>query len=120
MGSTDLPAQFTFLLAAYGAVILLTVFLPFIASFILDGIVLIIRKRGPRGLFLAVAFSIVVAVAGGLALQYGLNGMENSAASAPSMALVAQMLLTFSIPLATAAFLVRTASQFFKARRRAA
>lgn len=89
------------LLGSVVAVVLLAVLLPFAASLILDSVVLVLRGRGIRGLFVAGALTAVTTVTGLIALEAG--GSRASTAFSSSAAL----LLPFSCALAAIAFVVR-------------
>lgn len=55
MSTTNLLGDMTTILTAYIGVVVLVVFLPFAATFILDGIVLVFRGRGLKPLVIGVA-----------------------------------------------------------------
>ena len=107
-------------MAAYGGIIVLTVFLPFIASFILDGFVQVLRSSGLKFFLAALALTGIFALAGYLLWQYGINNPPLPSSTLESMGTMAQMLLTFSTVLALAAFVSRTAKLLWKTRRAAA
>ena len=114
------PDSFGASLAAYGGIIVLTVFLPFIASFILDGVVQVLRSNGLKFFLAALGLTGVFALAGYLLWQYGINNPPLPSSTLESMGTMAQMLLTFSTVLALAAFVSRTAKLLWKTRRAAA
>ncbi|MCU1405987.1 MAG: hypothetical protein JWQ43_2290 [Glaciihabitans sp.] len=82
---------------------LLTLPIPFFASFVLDGLLNLMRGRGPKQLLLAIAFTVLLVVAaamawaycaqqaaGNLALQAQVDSLQKFATSAlPILALVA-------------------------------
>lgn len=53
------------------APLVLAIFLPFVASLLLDGVVFLLRGRGVRPLLLAVAMTAAMAIAGLVALSMG-------------------------------------------------
>jgi hypothetical protein len=114
------PDSLGALLAAYGGIIVMTVFLPFIASFILDGVVQVLRSNGLKVLLAALGLTVAFALAGYLLWRYGINNPPLASSTLESMGTMAQMLLTFSTALALAAFVSRTAKLLWKARRAAA
>ena len=89
------------MLGSLVAPIVLAVLLPFAASMILDGLVLVLRGRGLRGLVVALTLTGAVAVCGVLALTAG--GPQ----SASSFSTSASFLLPWSSALAGLAFVVR-------------
>jgi hypothetical protein len=81
--------------------LLLAVLLPFAASLILDAIVLVLRRRGVRGLLVASGLTAAVVIAGVAALSAG--GPTAHASFATS----ASFLLPWSCAIAAVAFLIR-------------
>jgi hypothetical protein len=110
------------ILTAYAGVIILVVLLPFVATFILDGVVLVFRGRGLKPLMLGVAFTILVTILGLVAVSYGQAEAGPTPGTAAGMESMTRMLLPFSIGLALLAFVSRTVSTVLKgsgsARRR--
>ncbi|TFB99512.1 MULTISPECIES: hypothetical protein [unclassified Cryobacterium] len=99
---------------------LMTVALPFVASYLLDGIVQVLRNNGLKLFLAALAMSVVVAFGGYLLWQYGVSNPPVTPETLASMGMVAQMLATYSTALALFAFVIRTVSLLWKTRRRAA
>lgn len=96
------PAAFTgMILGSMVAPLLLTIFLPFTASLLLDGIVFVLRGRGVRPLLLAFALTAVIAIAGLFALSMG--GPD----AATRFSTTAGFLLPWGCGLAGLAFLIR-------------
>ena len=102
--------------AGIAAVMLWAGILPFVASWMLDGIVQVLRRNGLKMFWMALAFTIVVAVAGYLARQYGLGASDVSAASISAMSSLAQTFLMFTIPISLMAFVGRTIKLMRKSR----
>ncbi|TFC36231.1 hypothetical protein [Cryobacterium sp. TMT2-42-4] len=120
MSSEDVLAGFSGLLVAYCGILVGTVFLPFVASFLLDGIVQILRGNGPKMLLGAFSISAVLAGIGYVLWHIGTENPSVTLVTLGSMSTVAQYLLTFSTALALLAFLSRTAKLLWKTRRAAA
>ncbi|MBG6212117.1 hypothetical protein RCH23_000031 [Cryobacterium sp. CAN_C3] len=114
------PDSFGALLAAYGGIMVLTVCLPFVASFILDGVVQVLRSNGLKVFLAAVGMTVLLALGGYLLWQYGINNPPLPPSTLESMGTLAKMLLTFSSALALAAFVSRTLRLLWKTRRAAA
>ena len=114
------PESLGALFAAYGGIIAMTVCLPFVASFILDGVVQVLRSNGLKVLLAALGLTVLFALGGYLLWQYGINNPPLPSSTLESMGTMAQMLLTFSTVLALAAFVSRTVKLLWKTRRAAA
>jgi uncharacterized membrane protein len=114
------PMTLAALFAAYGGMLVITVCLPFVASFLLDGVVQLLRNNGLKYFLGAAGMTVLVALVGFLLWQYGSNNPPLASSTLESMGTVAQMLLTFSAALAIIAFLSRTVRLFWKTRRAAA
>jgi hypothetical protein len=119
-GLTMLAAGIGSLLVAYGGIMLMTVALPFVASYLLDCIVQVLRNNGLKLFLAALAMTVVVAGGGYLLWQYGVSNPPVTPETLASMGMVAQMLATYSTALALFAFVIRTGSLLWKTRRRAA
>jgi hypothetical protein len=117
--SSDLLAGTSALVVAYGGMFVLAGLLPIVAAFVLDGVVQVLRNNGLRFFFLAVGLTVVVAGAGYVLYQFGSNSPMMTAANQASVSNVGSLFLTFSIPLALLAFLIRTAKLLFSNRRSA-
>jgi len=104
-------SMFTAALAGPFGAVLLTVFLPTVASLIVDAVILLIRKKRVGPLLFAVAFTVAVAVAGTLMWQYGVNNSMDPASTESSTAALASTLLPFGIGGAVFALIVRQANQ---------
>lgn len=102
----------TTILTAYIGVIVLVVFLPFVSTFILDGVVHVFRGRGLKPLLIGVAFTVVVAIVGVATISYGQPEGGPAPETAAGMASIAELLLPFSVGLALLAFVFRTISTF--------
>lgn len=89
------------ILASMVAPLILGIFLPFTASLILDGLVLVLRGRGIGPLLLAVALTAVMTIVGLVALTLG--GPDTSA----RFGMTAGFLLPWGCGLAALAFLIR-------------
>lgn len=105
------------LVVAYGGIFVLAGLLPFVATFLLDGVVQVLRHNGLRYFFLALGMTVVVAVVGVLIYQYGISSPEMTSANLASVTMLGGMFLTFSIPLALFAFLIRTGKLLLGKRR---
>jgi len=103
--------MFTAMLMGPVGAVLLTVFLPTVASLIVDAVILLIRKKRVGPLLFAVAFTAVVAVAGTLMWQYGVNNSMDAASTESSTATLASTLLPFGIGGAIFALIVRQVNQ---------
>jgi len=104
MLSSMIVSQF----AGIAAVMLWGGILPFVASWLLDGVVQVLRNNGLKLFWMALGFTILVAGAGYFARQYGLGAADISAASISAMSSLAQTCLLFTIPLALILFAGRT------------
>lgn len=102
--------------AEVAAVMLWAGILPFAASWLLDGVVQILRHNGLKLFWMALAFTILVAGAGYLAQQYKLSAFDVPAESAAATDPLAPMILSFSIPLALILFAARTIKLLRKSR----
>lgn len=88
---------------------------PFVAVLVLDAIVGLLRREGPKSLIGAIVMTLVVG-GGGYALW--LIGLRyTSAAVADSQALIVALLM-FTVPIAMVAFVVRTVWSFRRTRQR--
>ncbi|TFC84040.1 hypothetical protein E3T28_03680 [Cryobacterium sinapicolor] len=114
------PDSFGALLFAYVGIMVMTVFLPFVASFLLDGVVQVLRGNGLKFFLAALGLTVLFALAGYLLWQYGINNPPLPSSTLVSMGTMAQMLLAFSTALALVAFVSRTAKLLWKTRRAAA
>lgn len=90
--------------------------LPFVASWMLDGVVQVLRHNGLKLFGMALGFTVLVAGAGYLARQYGLRASDVSAASISAMTSLAQTFLMFTIPISLVAFVTRTIKLLRKSR----
>ncbi|TFD19925.1 hypothetical protein [Cryobacterium sp. TMT2-23] len=107
------------MLVAYCGILVGTVFLPFVASFLLDGLVQIARGNGPK-MFLAAFAMTAVFAGGGYALwRIGTGNPLVTSVTLAGMLTVAQYLLTISTVLASLGFVSRTAKLLWKTRRAA-
>ena len=104
MSSEDLLLDIGALVVAYIGILIGTVAMPFSASFILDGIVELLRGNGPKLFVLALAFTAVLAGGGFFLWQFGCGNPTVTAVTLASMAVVTQYLLTFSTVLALVGF----------------
>ena len=107
MNSNVVTDVFTSQLAAVGGVLVLAGILPFIASWMLDGVVQVLRSNGLKLFLMGTGFTVLVAAAGIFVLQYGLNVTGDSEPTA-AVASLAQTILMFTLPLALIAFAIRT------------
>ena len=119
MTSNEVLSGISLLFVAYGGMFVLAGLLPFVATFLLDGVVQVLRSNGLRYFFLALGMTVVVAVVGYIIYQYGINSPAMTSANLASVTRVGGIFLTFSIPLALIAFLIRTGKLLFKSRRTA-
>ncbi|TFB81242.1 hypothetical protein E3O21_05205 [Cryobacterium flavum] len=115
-GSTIISSVIVSQFAGIAAVMLWAGVLPFAASWMLDGIVQVLRHNGLKLFWMALGFTIVVAGAGYLARQYGLGASDVSAASISAMSSLAQTFLIFTIPISLIAFIGRTIKLMRKTR----
>jgi hypothetical protein len=102
---------------AYGGMVMLAGVLPIVAAFLLDGVVQVLRRNGPRYVLLALGMTAAVAVVGYIMYQYGISSPAVTPANRASVTHVGSMFLTFSIPLALLAFLIRTGKLLLSKRR---
>lgn len=114
------PNGLAALFAAYGGMLVMTVCLPFVASYLLDGVIQVLRNNGLKLFLGAAGMTTLVALVGFLMWLYGTNNPPLAASALESMGTAAQMLLTFSTVLALIAFVSRTAKLLWKVRRVAA
>lgn len=114
------PNSLAALFAAYGGMLLMTVGLPFVASFLLDGVIQILRNNGLKLFLGAAGMTVLVALVGFLLWLYGTNNPPLAPSTMEGMGAAAQLLLTFSTALALLAFVSRTARLLWKTRRAAA
>lgn len=117
MTSSDLLFGISSLVVAYGGMFVLAGLLPIVAAFVLDGVVQVLRNNGLRFFFLAVGLTVVVAGVGYVLYLYGSNSTMMTTANQASVTNLGRLFLTFSIPLALFAFLLRTAKLLFRNRR---
>ncbi|TFC33161.1 hypothetical protein E3O55_04175 [Cryobacterium sp. MDB1-18-2] len=116
MSSEDLLFNIGALVVAYSGIVVGSVATPFMASFILDGIVQLLRGNGLKLFVLALVFTAVVA-GGSFALwKFGTGNPTVTAGTLESMAVVTQYLLTFSIVFALGGFAVRMVKLLSRAR----
>jgi len=104
------------LVVAYSGIVLGSVGMPFVASFILDGVVQLLRGKGPKLFVLAFVFAAVLAGGGYALWQVGTGNPTVTAGTLESMAVVTQYLLTFSIVFALVGFAVRMVKLLSRAR----
>ena len=114
------PYGFGALLAACSGILVIVVGLPFVASFLLDGVIQVFRNNGLKLFLGALGMSVLVALVGYLLWLYGSTNATLAPSTLESMGTMAQMLLTFSTGLALIAFVSRTARLLWKTRRAAA
>jgi hypothetical protein len=114
------PESFMALLAAHSGMVVLTVGLPFVASFLLDGVVQMLRNNGLKLFLSAAGMTVLVALVGFLLWLFGTNNPPLAPSTMQGMGAAAQWLLTFSTALALLAFVSRTARLLWKTRRAAA
>ena len=119
MTSSNLLSGISSLVVAYGGMFVLAGLLPIVAAFVLDGVVQVLRNNGLRFFLLAVGLTVVVAGVGYVVYQYGSNSNMMTAANQASVSNVGRLFLTFSIPLALLAFLMRTVKLLSRNRRSA-
>ena len=102
--------------AGVAAVKLWAGILPFVASWLLDGIVQVFRHNGLKLFWMALGFNVLVAGVGYVAQQYGMSASNVPTASIASMTSLAQTFLMFTIPLALIGFGARTIKLLVKSR----
>ncbi|WP_166788144.1 hypothetical protein [Cryobacterium glaciale] len=102
--------------AGVAAVMLWAGILPFVASWLLDGVVQVIRHNGLKLFWMALGFTVVVAGAGYFVRQYGLGASDVSAESISVMNSLAKTFLMFTIPISLIAFIMRTIKLLRKSR----
>lgn len=108
---------FAGLMAAVASVVVIAVLLPFFATFVLDGLVLLARGKGSRGLLVAIAIVIAVAGIGYLLLAFSREGASSSSSSSSSVfESAAAFLLPWSIAAALLAFVVRQGRRVLQQR----
>jgi len=107
------------LLVANTGILIGTVCLPFAASFLLDGIVQILRGDGPKVFQVALARVVVLAVGGYLLWRLGNSYAGVDAGRQPLMVTIALSLLLLSTVLALVGFVVRTVKLLRNARQAA-
>ncbi|MBC7592198.1 MAG: hypothetical protein H7226_14310 [Salinibacterium sp.] len=110
------PDSFGALIAAYGGILVLTVPLPFVASFLLDGVVQVLRGNGLKLFLAAVGMTVVTAFVGYFLWQYGSSNPPMVSSTLASIGTMGKMLLTFSTALALVAFVSRTVKLLWKTR----
>lgn len=116
MTQSDLYSGIGLLVVAHVGMFLLAGLLPFIAAFILDGVVQVLRNNGLRFFFLAIGFSVVIAGTGYVLYQCGNTSSLMTSAARASLTQLGGVLLVFSIPLGILAFLIRTAKLLLRSR----
>ena len=117
MGSDNVLLATGALIVAHCGVLIGTVCVPFAASFLLDGIVQILRGDGPRVFKGALALVVLLAVGGYLLWLVG-NSYPGVASEGPAfLGMVALVLLAASTVLALAGFVLRTVKLLRNARR---
>ena len=116
MSSNVVTDAITSQFAAIGGVMLLAGILPFAASWMLDGIVQVFRRNGLKLFLMGFGFTVLVGGVGYFALVYGLGVQGLPFDSMSSMKTLAQTILTFTIPLAVIAFVIRTIKLLVKSR----
>jgi hypothetical protein len=114
------PNGLAALFAACAGILVMTVCLPFVASYLLDGIVQVLRNNGLKLFLGAAGMTVLVAFVALLLWHFGSNNPPLAPSTLELMGTVARMLLTFSTALALLAFAIRTASLLWKSRRAAA
>jgi hypothetical protein len=119
MDSNELLSGISLLIVAYGGIFVLTGLLPFVATFLFDGVVQLLRHNGLRYFFLALGATAVVAALGYFLYQYGISSPAITPASLASLTVLGGWFLTFSVPLAVVAFLIRTGKLLLRNRRAA-
>jgi hypothetical protein len=119
MNSNEVLSGISLLIVAYAGIFVLTGLLPFVATFLFDGVVQVLRHNGLRYFFLALGATVVVAAFGYFLYNYGIGSSAITPASLASLTLLGAWFLTFSVPLAVIAFLVRTGKLILRNRRAA-
>ncbi|MGO4690599.1 hypothetical protein [Glaciibacter sp. 2TAF33] len=119
MNSNELLSGISLLIVAYGGIFVLTGLLPFVATFLFDGVVQLLRHNGLRYFLLALGITVVVAAFGLLLYQYGISSPAVTSVSLASLTILGGWFLTFSVPLAVIAFLFRTGKLLLRNRRAA-
>jgi hypothetical protein len=114
------PDGFGALLVAYSGILVLVVPLPFVASYLLDGVVQVLRNNGLKLFLGAAGLTALVALVGCLFWMYGSSNAFLAPSSLESLGTMAQMLLLISTSLALIAFVSRTSRLLWKSRRAAA
>ncbi|MDY7541203.1 MULTISPECIES: hypothetical protein [unclassified Cryobacterium] len=109
-----LPAQPLFVFAAYFAVVLLSVVLPFAGSFVVFEVLQlwVARRRGRaepdlRTLLLTTFFAVALGAIGVLLLRFGLSGVPPESGMAASLGGFSQRLLIVFAPLAVVVLVLR-------------
>lgn len=116
MNSADLLFDIGALVVAYSGILIGTVAMPFSASFILDGIVELLRGNGPKLFVLALAFTALLTGCGYVLWQFGTGNPTVTSVTLASMAVAIQYLLTFSILLALLGFGLRMVTLLSRSR----
>ena len=104
------------LLVAHTGILIGTVCVPFAASFLLDGIVRILRGDGPKLFRRTLALVVVLAGGGYLLWWFGSSYSGVDAGRQPLMVTIALSLLALSTVLALVGFAVRTVKLLRNAR----
>jgi hypothetical protein len=108
------------LFIVYGATFLLAGVLPFVAGFLPDGIVQIMRGRGPKFFLASAAMPAGVAVIGWVGFQWGMGQAALAPSASSSASVLTKYFLPFSIPMSLLTFVIRTVQLLMKDRKRAA
>jgi hypothetical protein len=117
VSSEDLLVDIGALVVAHSGIVLGSVGMLFMASFILDGIVELLRGKGPKRFVLAFVLTAVLAGGGYALWRFGTGNPTVTAGTLESMAVVTQYLLTFSIVFALVGFAVRMVKLLSRAHR---
>ncbi|TFC59574.1 hypothetical protein E3O62_09265 [Cryobacterium sp. TMT2-15-1] len=117
MSSDNVLLETGALLVAHTGILIGTVCLPFAVSFLLDGIVQILRGDGPQVFRSALALVVFFAGGGYLLWQSGISYAGADQEGPALMGTVALALLAFSTVMALVGFVVRTVKLLRNARR---
>ena len=116
MSSDDLVFGIGAQVVAYVGIVMGSVAMPFAASFLLDGIVQLLRGNGPKLFVLAFAFTAVLSGGGYALRQFGAGNPTAAPAMEALMFTVAKYLITFSTVLALVGFGSRTVKLLWSGR----